>query len=68
VTTAEKYVTAAYLVVLAVVLLYVVIYAFRMARLERDVAELARRARAGDGQRRPDRAPPRARSARLTRQ
>jgi HAMP domain-containing protein len=41
VTSAEKYVTAAYLVVLAVVLLYIVIYAFRMARLQRDVSELA---------------------------
>jgi hypothetical protein len=40
VTTAEKYVTAAYAVVLAVVLLYVVIYAFKMTRLEREVAEL----------------------------
>jgi len=40
-TTAEKYVTAAYLVVLAVVLLYVVIYSRRMARLEHEVAELA---------------------------
>jgi CcmD family protein len=49
-TTAEKYVTAAYLVVLAVVLLYVVIYSRRMARLEREVAELAelvQRRRAG---------------------
>ena len=41
-TTAEKYVTAAYLVVLAVVLLYVVIYAFKLARLEREVTRLAR--------------------------
>ncbi|MCC6224316.1 MAG: hypothetical protein IT201_12605 [Thermoleophilia bacterium] len=40
-TTAEKYVTAAYLVVLGVVLLYVVIYSFRMSRLEREVRELA---------------------------
>ncbi len=40
-TTAEKYVTAAYLVVLAVVLLYVVLYSFKVARLEREVAELA---------------------------
>ena len=40
-TTAEKYVTAVYLVVLAVVLLYVVIYAFKMTRLSREVAELA---------------------------
>jgi hypothetical protein len=42
VTTAEKYVTAAYLVVLAVVLLYVVVYAFKLARLEREVSRLAR--------------------------
>ena len=34
-TTAETYVTAVYLVFLAVVLLYVVIYAFKMSRLER---------------------------------
>jgi len=40
VTTAEKYVSAAYLVVLAIVLLYVVIYAFRMTRLDREVREL----------------------------
>ncbi len=40
-TTAEKYVTAAYLVVLAVVLLYVVLYAFKLARLGRQVDELA---------------------------
>jgi hypothetical protein len=67
-TTAEKYVTAAYLVVLAVVLLYVIVYAFKIARLERDVAELARRARDRDGQRSPAATPSRARSARLTRQ
>jgi len=40
VTTAETYVTAVYLVVLAVVLLYVVIYAFKMSRLEREAREL----------------------------
>ena len=40
-TSAEKYVTAAYLVVLGVVLLYVVIYAFKLSRLEREVTELA---------------------------
>jgi CcmD family protein len=45
VTTAEKYVTAAYLVVLAVILLYVVLYAFKLARLEREVSELAELAR-----------------------
>ena len=44
-TSAEKFVTAAYLVVLAVVLLYVVIYAFKLSRLEREVAELAELAR-----------------------
>jgi hypothetical protein len=41
VTSAEKYATAAYAVVLAAVLLYVVIYAFKMSRLEREVSELA---------------------------
>jgi hypothetical protein len=41
VTSAEKYVTAAYLVVLGVVLLYVVICAFKLSRLEREVTELA---------------------------
>jgi hypothetical protein len=40
VTTAEKYVTAAYLVVLAVVLAYVVIYAFKLQRLDREVRRL----------------------------
>jgi hypothetical protein len=45
VTTAEKYVTGAYLVVLTVVLLYVVLYAFKLSRLEREVAELAEIAR-----------------------
>ncbi|MBD0291290.1 MAG: hypothetical protein ICV74_08545 [Thermoleophilia bacterium] len=50
-TTAEKYVTAAYLVVLAVVLLYVVVYAFKLARLARELEELSERAAAGDGAR-----------------
>jgi hypothetical protein len=45
VTSAEKYVTAAYLVVLAVVLGYLVIYAFKLSRLEREVGELAELAR-----------------------
>ena len=50
-TSAEKYVTAAYAVVLAIVLLYVVIYAFKMTRLDREVeelTELAERRRASD--------------------
>jgi hypothetical protein len=44
-SSSEKFVAAAYLVVLATVLLYVVIYAFKIARLEREVAELAELAR-----------------------
>ena len=48
-TTAEKYVTAAYLVVLGAVLLYVVIYAFKLARLERQLGELAELAARRDG-------------------
>jgi CcmD family protein len=40
VTTAEKYVTAAYCVVFALVLLYVVIIALKLQRLEREVDEL----------------------------
>jgi CcmD family protein len=42
-TTAEKYVTAAYCVVFALVLAYVVIIALKLQRLEREVDELARR-------------------------
>ena len=45
-TTAEKYVTAAYLVVFVVVLAYVLIIAAKLARLEREVAELEALARA----------------------
>ena len=39
-STAEKYVTAAYCVVFGLVLLYVVIIALKVQRLERDVDEL----------------------------
>ena len=39
-TSGEKYVTAAHLVVLGIVLLYVVLYAFKLARLERALAEI----------------------------
>jgi CcmD family protein len=42
-TTAEKYVTAAYCVVFGLVLLYVVIIALKVQRLERDVDKLERR-------------------------
>jgi CcmD family protein len=45
-TTAEKYVTAAYLVVFVVVLAYVLIIAAKLARLEREVAALEELARA----------------------
>jgi CcmD family protein len=44
VSTAEKYVTAAYCVVFALVLLYVVIIALKLQRLEREVDSLAARA------------------------
>ena len=42
-TTAEKYVTAAYCTVFAVVLVYVVLIALKLQRLEREVDELERR-------------------------
>jgi CcmD family protein len=45
-TTAEKYVTAAYLAVFVVVLAYVLIIALKLTRLEREVAELEALARA----------------------
>ena len=44
-TTAEKYVTAAYLAVFVFVLAYVVIIAAKLERLEREVGELAALAR-----------------------
>ena len=39
-TTAEKYVTAAYCVIFGVVLLYVVIIALKLRRLQREVDDL----------------------------
>jgi CcmD family protein len=45
VTTAEKYVTAAYLVVFVIVLAYVLILATKLARLEREIEELESLAR-----------------------
>jgi CcmD family protein len=45
-TAEEKYVAAAYLVVFLAVLVYVLIIAAKLSRLERDVAELARLAQA----------------------
>ena len=44
-TTEEKYVAAAYLVVFVVLLVYVVIMAAKVARLERALDELVERAR-----------------------
>jgi hypothetical protein len=55
VTTAEKYVAAAYLVVLLAVLAYVFIIALKLVRLEREVAELTElAARRADGDRQPE--------------
>jgi CcmD family protein len=51
VTTAETYVTAAYCVVFAIVLAYVVLIALKLQRLERDVEELELREREGDEER-----------------
>jgi CcmD family protein len=45
VSTAEKYVTAAYLVVFVVVLGYVLIIATKVQRLERELGELVELAR-----------------------
>ena len=42
-TTSEKYVTAAYLVFLGILLLYVVIYSTKVARLQREVDEVVRK-------------------------
>jgi CcmD family protein len=50
VTTAEKYVTAAYCVVFAIVLAYVLIMALKLQRLEREVDELAERVPADDAE------------------
>jgi CcmD family protein len=55
VTTAEKYVAAAYLVVFLAVLAYVFIIALKLVRLEREVAELTElAARRADGDRKPE--------------
>ncbi|HEX7310711.1 MAG TPA: CcmD family protein [Gaiellaceae bacterium] len=45
-TTEEKYVAAAYLVVFVVLLAYVVIMSAKVARLERTLAELVERVKA----------------------
>ncbi len=48
VTAAEKYVAAAYGIVFLAVLVYVLIIALKLARLERELAELAEAAAAED--------------------
>ena len=45
-TTSEKYVTAAYCVVFAVVLVYVLLIAVKLGRLDREVEELEQRVEA----------------------
>lgn len=45
-SSGEKYVAAAYLVVFAFVLVYVLIIGLKLQRLQRELAELAARARA----------------------
>jgi CcmD family protein len=50
VTTAEKYVTAAYCVVFGVVLVYVLLIALKLQRLEREVDELERQQRVPDAE------------------
>lgn len=45
-SSGEKYVAAAYLVVFAVVLVYLVIMALKLQRLQRDLVELTRLAQA----------------------
>jgi CcmD family protein len=42
VSTGEKYLAAAYLVVFAAVLIYVVLIALKLTRIERELSELAR--------------------------
>ena len=44
-TTAEKYVTGAYLVLLGALVAYLIIIALKVGRLEQELAELARTAR-----------------------
>ena len=44
-TTEEKYVAAAYLVVFAFVLVYLVIMALKVSRLDREIGELTELAR-----------------------
>jgi CcmD family protein len=51
-STEEKYVAAAYLVIFAAVLVYVVIIALKLQRLERELSELTELARVKQEERR----------------
>jgi CcmD family protein len=51
VSTGEKYLAAAYLVVFAAVLLYLVIISLKVSRLERDLTELTELAREHEARR-----------------
>ena len=48
-TAAEKYVTGAYLVLLGALLLYLLIIALKVSRLEQELADLTRLARERQG-------------------
>jgi hypothetical protein len=52
---AGPYVAAAYLVFLALVLVYVAIMAAKLSRISREIAELAELAERGDGEREAER-------------
>jgi hypothetical protein len=49
VTTAEKYVTGAYLVLLGALLLYLLIIALKVSRIEQELADLTRLVRERQG-------------------
>jgi len=49
VTTSEKYVTAAYLVLLGSLLVYLLIISLKVGRLEQELTDLARMAREKQG-------------------
>lgn len=53
-TSTEKYVAAAYLVVFVMILVYVVIIAAKLARLDREIGDLADEVRATRQDEEPD--------------
>ena len=56
-STADKYVIAAYIVVLVAVLAYVVIISAKLARMERQLEELEQRAGRQEAEQAPEREP-----------